>query len=120
VGGGLAGLCLAIQCIEQNLTVVLFEKDDYPLHKVCGEYISLESWNFLKRMGVRLDDLELPIIKKLLLSDSRGNTYSFNLPLGGFGISRYLLDHTLYKLAVSKGVKVHTKLKVESIVFEEE
>ena len=48
IGGGLAGLSLAIQCASQNVSVVLFEKETYPYHKVCGEYISLESQPFLE------------------------------------------------------------------------
>ncbi len=38
-----------------------------------------------------------------------------NLPLGGFGISRYKLDAALARLARSKGVQVYEGTKVESI-----
>ena len=47
VGGGLAGLALSIQIAREGYRVILFEKEQYPLHRVCGEYISLESWDFL-------------------------------------------------------------------------
>ncbi len=43
IGGGLGGLCLAIQLARQGVEVILFEKNSYPQHKVCGEYISMES-----------------------------------------------------------------------------
>ena len=43
VGGGLAGLTLAIQLADAGYAVVLFEKEKYPFHKVFGEYISMES-----------------------------------------------------------------------------
>ena len=117
IGGGLAGLSLAIQCAEQQYKVILFEKEEYPFHKVCGEYISLESSNFLQRLGVNLEDLNLPVIKTLELSDSHGGAYAFNLPLGGFGISRYLLDNILYKIAVLKGVEICTSCKVNNIEY---
>lgn len=117
IGGGLAGLSLAIQCADENYKVVLFEKEDYPFHKVCGEYISLESWNFLQRLAVDLHNLELPVIKTLQLSDSKGDTYSFDLPLGGFGISRYSLDFSLFKIAKAKGVHVFTNTKVNEVTF---
>ena len=42
-GGGLAGLCLSIQLSRAGYSVILFEKEKYPFHKVCGEYISLET-----------------------------------------------------------------------------
>ncbi|HEX8676753.1 MAG TPA: FAD-dependent oxidoreductase, partial [Segetibacter sp.] len=76
VGGGLAGLCLAIQCAEKHYSVILFEKEEYPFHKVCGEYISLESWDFLQRLGVQLDQFTLPGIKTLQVSDSNGMAYT--------------------------------------------
>ena len=41
IGGGLAGLCLAIQLADADRSVVLLEKNSYPFHKVCGEYISM-------------------------------------------------------------------------------
>ena len=120
VGGGLAGLCLAIQCAEKQYSVILFEKEEYPFHKVCGEYISLESWDFLQRLGVRLDQFTLPGIKTLLVSDSNGKAYTFNLPLGGFGISRYSLDNILYHIALAKGVEVCTNSKVNNVEYNEE
>ena len=41
VGGGLAGLSLAIQLAEANRSVVVIEKKRYPFHRVCGEYVSM-------------------------------------------------------------------------------
>lgn len=117
IGGGLAGLSLAIQSADYGLKVILFEKEVYPFHKVCGEYISLESWNFLQRMGIDLQQLRLPIIKTLELSDAGGSSYQFHLPLGGFGISRFTLDNSLYTIALQKGVRVETNSKVNDAIF---
>jgi heterodisulfide reductase subunit A-like polyferredoxin len=39
IGGGLAGLTFAIQMRKVGLHVLLCEKETYPFHKVCGEYI---------------------------------------------------------------------------------
>jgi len=115
VGGGLGGLTLAIQAAKQGFSVVLFEKEQYPFHKVCGEYISKESWNFLELCGVPLSEWNLPQISKLCISDNSGEQYNFKLPLGGFGISRYKLDNTLYEIAVKLGVKVFTQTKVNDV-----
>ncbi len=116
-GGGLAGLTLAIQCASKGYKVVLFEKEQYPFHKVCGEYISMESRGFLERLGLPLQQWNLPIIKKLQTTDVAGRQYFFNLPLGGFGISRYKLDDELYRLVLEKKVKVITQCKVTDIKF---
>lgn len=117
IGGGLAGLTLAIQCAGQGYQVILFEKEEYPFHRVCGEYISMESFGFLQRLGLPLQSMQLPVIDTLHISDAAGRIYPFKLPLGGFGISRYTLDEALYKLAVEKGVTVLTQTRVNNIVF---
>ena len=117
IGGGLAGLALSIQLADKGHSVVLFEKEVYPFHKVCGEYISLESWNFIESLGLPIGDMELPIIKKLVVSSPDGNSLNQELPLGGFGISRYTLDNALQRIAVSKGVVLYDHCKVEDVSF---
>lgn len=112
VGGGLGGLCLAIQLAEQGVEVILFEKNRYPQHKVCGEYISMESWDFLTGLGVPLHDLQLPKITELGISSENGFMLNSRLPLGGFGISRHSLDHLLCQMARAKGVVVLENCKV--------
>ena len=47
VGGGLAGLTSALHLTQSGLGVTLIEKNPYPRHKVCGEYISNEVLPYL-------------------------------------------------------------------------
>jgi flavin-dependent dehydrogenase len=117
-GGGLAGLSLSIQLVRAGYRVALFEKESYPYHKVCGEYISLESWNFLEDLGLPLSDWNLPIIRRLLLSAPNGQSLEHELPLGGFGISRYKIDAALAAIARSAGVDLYESVKVTDVVFE--
>jgi flavin-dependent dehydrogenase len=117
IGGGLAGLALAIQAARKGYKTILFEKDDYPRHKVCGEYISLESKPFLESIGIPISKIHLPQIDQFLATDVYGNQYPFKLPLGGFGISRFQLDDLLYKVAMQVGVMVCTKEKVTNVHF---
>lgn len=119
IGGGLAGLALSIQLAKKNYRVILLEKEKYPFHKVCGEYISRESWNFLERLGVPLTTLDLPMIDTLNLSAPNGNTFKTKLPLGGFGISRYKLDNLLAMLARERGVALLEETKVEDVFFDD-
>lgn len=118
IGGGLAGLCLSIQLARQNHSVILFEKEQYPFHKVCGEYISLESWDFLENLGIPLPDMEVPIIKKLIVSAPDGTELKQELPLGGFGISRFKIDNLLKEKAILQGVVLKEHCKVEDVSFE--
>jgi len=120
VGGGLAGLAAAIRLRAEGHSVLLLEKESYPYHKVCGEYISLESWSFLESLGVPLKEMNLPIIDTLLLTAPDGNTFTTRLPLGGFGISRYRLDALLAESARKAGVHVLEEAKVESIRSDQE
>jgi len=117
IGGGLAGLALSIQLAKLGYTVALFEKEKYPFHKVCGEYISMESWNFLEELGLPLSDLKLPIINKLLVTAPNGNRLEQDLPLGGFGISRYMLDAALKEIALKNSVDIFENCKVTETVF---
>lgn len=119
IGGGLAGLCLSIQLAQQGIKTILFEKNEYPFHKVCGEYISMESWNFLLELGLSLQDMNLPIITELGVSSEQGFMLNTKLPLGGFGISRYALDNLLYQLAVNHSVTVIQNCKVHNVVKNE-
>jgi len=73
-GGGLAGLTLAVQLADAGYSVILFEKEKYPFHKVCGEYISMESFNFLERIGIPLSAMSLPRINEVLMSAPSGNS----------------------------------------------
>jgi flavin-dependent dehydrogenase len=116
VGGGLAGLSLSILLAKANYSVALFEKEKYPFHKVCGEYISFESWNFLEELGIPLSDWNLPSIKRLMVSSPNGNYLEHDLPLGGFGISRFKLDAALAEVAKSSGVLMFEQNKVSDIV----
>src|SRR5215213_1026540 len=116
IGGGLAGLSCAIEMSKSGHSVILFEKEKYPFHKVCGEYVSLESWNFLNQLGVPLPEMSLPIIDTLFLTSPNGNAFKTKLPLGGFGISRYYLDSVLVNIAKQIGVHILEETKVDNVV----
>ena len=115
IGGGLAGLCLSIQLAEQGISVVLFEKNEYPFHKVCGEYISMESWEFLEGLGMPLSQLNLPIINEVGISSEKGFMIKHKLDLGGFGVSRFTLDSHLARIAAGKGVEIVQNCKVSAV-----
>ena len=120
IGGGLAGLSLSISLSKAGYKTILFEKEKYPFHKVCGEYISLESWNFIEKLGLKLSNLSLPIIKKLIISSPNGNAIQAKLDLGGFGISRFFLDNELKKIAIENGVTIYEETKVTDVLFNNE
>ncbi len=118
IGGGLAGLASAIQLKKAGFSVVLFEKNTYPFMKVCGEYISMESWDFIESLGLDLTNQNLPKLNKLIITSPNGTEIKHQNWLGGFGISRYSLDNQLFIVAKQLGVEVLESTTVENINFE--
>jgi flavin-dependent dehydrogenase len=119
IGGGLAGLTAAIDLLKRGFNVTLFEKNDYPKHKVCGEFISNEILPYLKELGLDVESLQPTNITKTELSTHSGKTIKTDLPLGGFGVSRYALDNYLYLEFIKLGGEV-VKDSVNSICFSDD
>ncbi|ULQ56485.1 NAD(P)/FAD-dependent oxidoreductase [Flavihumibacter rivuli] len=115
IGGGLAGLASAILLSRAGHRVVLFERHQYPFHRVCGEYISEESRPFLAELGVPVNVMDLPAIRRLLVSAPSGFSVAVPLEMGGFGISRYQLDALLAQEARVADVELLEGVKVDSI-----
>ncbi|CAM3936983.1 NAD(P)/FAD-dependent oxidoreductase [Flavobacterium cucumis] len=103
IGGGLAGLTAAIDLLNRNFKVVVFEKNEYPKHKVCGEFISNEVLPYLEKLGLQIESLQPTQINKTELSTHSGKIIEAKLPLGGFGISRYKLDAYLAEKVIERG-----------------
>ncbi len=103
IGGGVAGSTFSNLMGRKGYKVLVIEKDEYPKHKVCGEYVSMESYNFMQDIGVPLDSFDLPRINQFQLTKPKGRAINLPLELGGFGISRYLMDSELKKASLNAG-----------------
>ena len=119
VGGGLAGLSSAIHLSKTDLSILLIEKNDYPKHKVCGEYVSNEVLPYLEFLNIDVFKLGAKKINKFQLSTIKNKLISATLPMGGFGISRYCLDDALVKKAIENKVEI-LQDAVENIEFYDE
>lgn len=118
IGGGLAGLVSSIQLSRGGKNVLLIEKKKYPFHRVCGEYISNETRPFLTSIGLDFEKLGVKDITKFQFTSPSGKVLETDLGLGGFGISRYIIDEKLYQLAKSVGVTFLLENTVESVDFQ--
>jgi flavin-dependent dehydrogenase len=58
VGGGPAGSSLAIRLANAGFCVTLFERERFPRHKLCGEFISPECLRHFRELGVLGDLLD--------------------------------------------------------------
>ncbi|OYU95505.1 MAG: hypothetical protein CFE21_10195 [Bacteroidetes bacterium B1(2017)] len=115
IGGGLAGLALAIDLRKRGHSILVIEKGSYPRQKVCGEYISMESYEYLNFLCPSLKDHPLPRINTFFLSTLGEKEFTTPLDLGGFGISRYVLEELLYKEALGLGVLFELKTKAQEV-----
>ena len=115
LGGGLAGLTAGIHLSKIGIQVTIIEKNNYPKHKVCGEYISNEVLPYLTWLEIDIKSLKPTNITQLQFSTSNKNI-NISLPLGGFGVSRYVLDEFLYQKAKANGCIIIND-KVENVTF---
>jgi menaquinone-9 beta-reductase len=120
VGGGLAGLTSSILLARNGIDVTLVEKKQYPFHRVCGEYISNEVVPFLKAQQLFPTDYSPPPISRFQLTAVNGKSAILPLDMGGFGISRFSLDHFLVQEAQKSGVSVIQNEEVSTIDFRDD
>ena len=118
IGGGLAGLAAALDLAGRGYRVAVVERKQYPFHKVCGEYVSNEVLPYLHRLDADPAVLAPAAISQFVLSSPGGRTLTQRLDLGGFGVSRYMLDDFLYRRAEARGVTFYLKSTVTDVVFD--
>ncbi|EMR02409.1 NAD(P)/FAD-dependent oxidoreductase [Cesiribacter andamanensis] len=95
--------------------MTLLEKGAYPLHKVCGEYISNEVRPFLESVGAYPHAAAPAQITRFRLSSVQGRESSLPLALGGFGLSRYYFDEFLAGQATAAGAEIRQHAHVQGI-----
>lgn len=108
IGAGLAGSSLAVALADYGWDVLLVERDRFPRHKVCGEFLSPEAQRSLQTFGLDQDVAALapaPVQQARIVSQT-GRALALPLPGHAWGISRYRLDHTLAATAEQRNVRL--------------
>jgi len=107
VGGGLAGLSLAVALTEKGIPVTVWEAGTFPRHRVCGEFICGVRPKTLENLGVAEDLSDALIHRKAKWYDPQGKTlYEGELPRNALGLSRYALDLRLVEKVEANGGRV--------------
>jgi flavin-dependent dehydrogenase len=117
LGAGIAGSSLAKKLADQGWDTVLIDRQLFPRHKVCGEFLSPESQHTLKALGLMkaVESLQPSMITRIRLIFSHGATLEIPLPGPALGVSRYLLDSTFHNEVLRSGAQLQTATTVTSV-----
>lgn len=111
-GAGPAGTSLAIRLAGLGVGVTLIDRDRFPRHKLCGEFISPECFTLFDELGVRraVELLGGSHIRQTCFYSASGSIASVPTNwLGGgpaLGLSRAALDNALLERAREAGVRI--------------
>ena len=112
VGGSIAGLSAAIRLAELGEEVVLLEAGKIPCNKVCGEFISPECHEILKRWSINIP-ISIPVMNLF----SKKRKLQYKLPSAAKAIKREDLEQKLLDKAISMGVEVLLNSPVNEIDY---
>ncbi len=117
VGGGPAGAATACGLAAAGRDVALIERSDGPHHKVCGEFLSVETQAQLLALGIDPVALGAVAIDRVAVySPTRSVTAT--LPFRALSLSRYRLDNALLRRAETLGAQVRRGVAVRNVVPE--
>lgn len=114
IGGGPAGAATAAGLAALGREVLLVERAGGPRHKVCGEFLSLETQTQLLRLGVDASALGAVPIERVAVYAAR-RSVTAALPFRGLSLSRYRLDEALVRCAERRGAEVKRSAAVRSV-----
>jgi flavin-dependent dehydrogenase len=104
-GGGLAGAACAAALAKAGQPVTVIEREAGPVHKICGEFLSIEAQAYLAELGLDIQALGGAAIWRLRLTRGEKSVET-PLPFRGIGISRRKLDEALLRYAEQCGATV--------------
>jgi len=114
IGAGLSGCSAAIQLAKLGYRVLLLEQAHYPIHKLCGEFLSVEVQASFEKLGIleQVRQIGAQKIHRAYLTAANGASFRSNLPSTALGLSRYQLDLMLFQRAQSLNVDCLDSTKV--------
>lgn len=108
IGAGPAGSTLAALLARRGANVVLYDRDEFPRDKLCGEFLSYDALPILETLGILDRIAHAPRIERCRII-GRTRIYEFALPKPARGVSRMLLDKTLLDCAIANGARFEVR-----------
>ncbi|MEP7213859.1 MAG: NAD(P)/FAD-dependent oxidoreductase [Acidobacteriota bacterium] len=125
VGAGPAGSSLAIRLAVRGFDVTLIERESFPRHKLCGEFISPECFDHFAELGL-LDEMISAggdrVFETTFFSPSGRSVTVPSSFIGGesaLSLSRAEMDLRLLKRAESVGVCVFENAHASDLIMKE-
>ena len=117
IGAGLSGCSAAIQLAKLGYRVLLLEQSHYPMHKLCGEFLSIEVTEAFANLGIleQVHKIGAQPIHRAYLTTSDGASFRCPLPSTALGLSRYQLDLMLFERAQALNVTCIDNTKVTGV-----
>jgi flavin-dependent dehydrogenase len=114
VGGGPAGLAVAIVAAEQGLSVVVVERRSFPPDKACGEGVLPPGVKAPQRLGIadRFDRSTAYPFAGIRFIQEDGTAASAQMPSNGMGIRRTVLVEALALRAEEQGAMLRNRCSV--------
>jgi menaquinone-9 beta-reductase len=114
-GGGPAGAAAAITAARNSARVLLLEKDRFPHHKVCGEFVSPESLRLLSTLVEGEPFQALPQLSTArIFVDGKSAMLPVSPPARS--IPRFDLDLALLSAAKKAGVTVREETAIRQVL----
>ena len=114
IGAGLSGCSAAIQLAKRGYRVLLLEQSHYPMHKLCGEFLSIEVTEAFENLGIleQVRKVGAHPINRAYLTTASGASFRSDLPSAALGLSRYQLDLMLFQRSQALNVDCQDNTKV--------
>jgi flavin-dependent dehydrogenase len=114
IGGGPAGAAAACGLAVAGHDVVVIERSAVPHHKVCGEFLSVETQAILRHLGIDvLAAGAVPIDRVAIHVGSRAAVAA--LPFRALSLSRRRLDQALLDRAQALGASIVRGVAVQAV-----
>jgi flavin-dependent dehydrogenase len=114
LGGGPAGAATAFGLAAARREVLLLERAAEPRHKVCGEFLSVETVASLARLGIDPQALGAAPIDRLSLWTPAGSGGTA-LPFRALSLSRRRLDRAILERAAREGAEIWRGVPVRRV-----
>jgi flavin-dependent dehydrogenase len=114
IGGGPAGAGVAIRLAQAGGAVTLLERESGPHDKVCGEFLSYEAADSLRRLGIDARALGAVPIDRVAVCAGAHRTETA-LPFTALSLSRRVLDEAVLARAAAVGAEVRRGVRVTAL-----